>query len=203
MAERIVSGWSCRIRVAVSNIDIRYIGTMLNGRDIFVLAALSIDPSRERRTIRSISEDLGIPHAGVQRSVARLSEAGLYLPRRGAVVESLAMDLMTTGARFLVPPKYLGQGGGTPTAWYGGLLASRIRSVGKDLPVVWPDPRGRVHGLYLEPLDPRVPDVARARPELGELMRAVDASRIGGAREREVADQLVREIVGGAQWAVA
>lgn len=176
---------------------------MLNGRDIFVLAALSIDSSRDRKTIRSISEELGVPHAGIQRSVARLSEAGLYLPRRGAVVESLAVDLMTTGVRFLVPPKYLGQGVGLPTAWYGGRLASRIRSGGEDLPVVWPDPGGGVHGVWLEPLDPAVPELARANAELGELLRAIDASRIGGAREREVAGQAVRELVNGAQWALA
>ncbi|MCC7172374.1 MAG: hypothetical protein IT459_18150 [Planctomycetes bacterium] len=64
---------------------------------------------------------------------------------------------------------------------------------GTDPPPVWPDPEGTDRGEALEPLYRSVPAVARRDPKLYEILCLVDAIRAGRARERALAEKLLRE----------
>jgi hypothetical protein len=59
--------------------------------------------------------------------------------------------------------------------------------IGGDDPVVIPLPRGPARGRAVTPLHPLAPGAAARDPKLYTLLALVDAFRIGGAREREVA----------------
>ncbi len=168
---------------------------MLNGRDIVVVAKLSVDPGK--RTIAGFADELHMPHASVQRSLKKLEEAGLCNWKLGVAPAGPAIDLFTSGVRFLVPPRFVGQSRGVATAWSASPLKSEIRRVGEELDYVWPYQRGESYGVALEPLDRSVPQIAQESSRLWQLLALIDATRIGGAREREVADSWILRTVKG------
>ncbi|HEY5959693.1 MAG TPA: hypothetical protein VIV60_24225 [Polyangiaceae bacterium] len=57
--------------------------------------------------------------------------------------------------------------------------------------LVWPDVNGSLMGQAVAPLHASVPNVARQHASLHQLFALVDALRVGGVRERELA---VREL---------
>jgi len=79
-----------------------------------------------------------------------------------------------------------------PTADSAPILASRIRSAGEALPLVWPQAEG-VRGEGLEPLHPAAPVACAREPALYDLFSLVDALRTGGARVRGVATELLAD----------
>jgi hypothetical protein len=61
---------------------------------------------------------------------------------------------------------------------------------------VWPDARAQGRGLALRPLHEAVPEAARRDQQLGERLALVDALRIGDARTRGVAADLLSKQLG-------
>lgn len=68
-----------------------------------------------------------------------------------------------------------------------GILAGTL----SDPPLVWPHPEGEVRGESLEPLYPSAVDAARRDSKLYECLALVDALRIGRAREKNLAIDLL------------
>ena len=99
------------------------------------------------------------------------------------------------GARYFLAPKRGGEARGTPTAWAAPPLSGEIAS-GEALPPVWPDPVGEVRGLSLQPLHASASQAARRDPAFYELLALVDALRVGGARERSLAEKKLHERIG-------
>jgi hypothetical protein len=60
-----------------------------------------------------------------------------------------------------------------------------------DPPLVWPHPEGKVRGESFEPLFPSAVDAARRDSKLYECLALVDALRIGRAREKKLAIDLL------------
>ena len=88
---------------------------MLNGQDIVVL--LKLAGQDEDWTVRSLEAEIGIPRAGVHRSLQRLSAAGLYdLDRRRTNI-SQAEEFLVHAVKYLFPPEMSGETRGVPTAW--------------------------------------------------------------------------------------
>ena len=157
---------------------------MLSGQDIVVLLKLA---GHDRDwTVRSLEGDLGIPRAGVHRSLGRLRSAGLYDLDRRRVNLSQAEEFLVHGVKYLFPPELNGETRGMPTAWAAQPLSEELAPQ-SDLPPVWPDPEGRQRGIALAPLHPAVPQLARRDPELGERLALIDAIRMGDARVRSLA----------------
>jgi hypothetical protein len=63
----------------------------------------------------------------------------------------------------------------------------------QEMPPVWPHPEGNQRGQALMPLYEKLPLAAIAFPPLYELLALFDALRMGQARERELAIQLLNE----------
>ena len=61
---------------------------------------------------------------------------------------------------------------------------------------MWPSARGDTRGLTLDPLHPSVIEAAQRDPLLREQLTLVDAIRIGDARIRGLAKDLLRERLG-------
>lgn len=95
-------------------------------------------------------------------------------------------------AKYLFPPEFGGETRGMPTAWAAKPLAAELAPQ-SDLPPVWSDPHGRQRGIAFAPLHDAVPKIARRDPALGERRALVDALRIGEARVRHVAADLLAE----------
>src|SRR5215208_1523044 len=127
--------------------DMRQTGTLrsvLNGQDIVVLLKLA-GPDQDW-TVRSLEAELGIPRAGVHRSLQRLSAAGLYDLERRRPNLSQAEEFLVHAVKYLFPPEMNGETRGVPTAWAAPPLADQLAPL-SDLPPVWPDPQGRQRGM--------------------------------------------------------
>jgi hypothetical protein len=58
---------------------------------------------------------------------------------------------------------------------------------------VWPDAHGRHRGIGVTPLHPAVPELARRDPDLAQRLALVDAIRMGDARVRGLAIELLAQ----------
>lgn len=65
-----------------------------------------------------------------------------------------------------------------------------------DSPYVWPLEDGGGFGTGLAPIHPSVPRAALVDRALYDLMATVDVLRVGRAREREVAEERLAELLG-------
>jgi hypothetical protein len=136
-------------------------------------------------TYDSVAHELGLSNSAVHRSVERATESKLFNRNRRQVEGASLEELLVHGVRYLFPPEWGGEARGLPTAWAAPPLSKRITQSGN--PPVWPHAGGKVRGIALKPLDPRVPDAVLHDRPLHELLALVDAIRIGAARERNLA----------------
>ena len=147
--------------------------------------------------MRTLADETSIPRSVVHRALRRLAVAGLFDERRRRVNASQAEEFLVHGLRYVFPAVLDGESRGIPTAWAAEPLARRIGSAPDDLPPVWPDAQAEGRGLALRPLHPAVPEAARRDPQLGESLALVDALRLGDARTRGVAAELLSKRLGG------
>lgn len=159
---------------------------MLKPVDILVVLGLLRQPATHW-TVRSLAADLHLPPASVQRSLDRLAATPVFANRRLDV--SACEDLLAHSLRFVVPTALGGETRGVPTAWAASPLDALIAGAGS--PPVWPDPLGEVRGVELAPLHPSVPALARADSELYEILALIDGLRVGDARVRSLAAELL------------
>jgi hypothetical protein len=164
---------------------------MLKGEDIVV--ALALVGVGSGWTVRSLADSTGIPRSGVQRALVRLGKAGLLDERRRRVRALQLEEFVVHGVRYLFPPVLGGETRGVATAWAAEPLVGRVGSVVGSLPLVWPDPLGVVRGIELVPLHWAAVEGARRSPPLGELLVLVDGLRVGDARLRGIAAELLSD----------
>ena len=173
----------------------RYHRDMLKAQDVVVLLKIAVSP--EGWTFAQLGDELGMSASAVHRSLDRANASGLYDARRRKVKVPELKEFLKHGVRYAFPPVWRGEGRGMPTAWGAEPLAGEIASSGRN-PPAWPDARGKVRGIILDPLHPSVPQAARKDSSLYRLLAVVDAIRIGGARERGIAAlQLDELLIGG------
>lgn len=162
---------------------------MLKGEDIVVLLKLTADPPSW--TVRSLEAELGIPRSVIQRSLVRLEQAGLLEQGRRRANNGCAEEFLVSGLRYVFPPVRGGETRGVPTAWAAPPLQDKLANSG-ELPPVWPDPLGSLRGIALEPLHDSAPGISRRDPALAELLALTDGLRLGDARVRGLAEELLR-----------
>lgn len=167
-----------------------YTAPMLNGQAMVVLLKVAGKPADW--TVRSLEAETGLARAGIHRSLQRLSAAGLYdAPRRRANLTQ-AEEFLVHGVKYLFPPTLGGETRGIPTAWAAAPLAEQL-APSSELPPVWPDPKGKQRGIALEPLHRAAAEIARRDPALAERLALVDALRLGDARTRRLAAELLHK----------
>jgi len=170
---------------------------MLKGEDIVLLLKL-VNQSPEW-TVRSLEQDTTIPRSVVQRSLVRLHTAGLFDPRRRAVSVSQSEEFLVHGLKYVFPGSMGGESRGVPTAWGAKPLVDKLAVGANDVPPVWPSAVGNARGPALEPLHPSVVKASQQDPLLGERLALVDALRVGDARVRGVAAELLAELFDSGQ----
>lgn len=174
---------------------------MVKAHDIVVLVRLVTLPAAW--TVRSLAEDLEFAPASVHRSLKRLAVTGLFDLDRGQTNPILAHEFLVHAVRFVAPAALGVETTGMPTAWMVEPLKSEFAAGSEGRKVVWPDPLGRRRGQALEPLDNRVPRIARRDRAMYAMLSLVDAVRVGDARERAVASRLIGERIDDALIASA
>jgi len=153
----------------------------LHGLDMAVAAALVAEPGA---TYPRLSELLGMSPATSHGAVRRLEYAALLRPGT-RIVNALALrEFLVHGLRYAFAARPGPVVRGVPTAHAGPALRAHVVS---DAPYVWPSPEGDAVGPAVSPLYARAAELPRRSPAVYELLSAMDALRVGRARERKAA----------------
>lgn len=166
---------------------------VLKPQDLLIIIKIAV--SRQEFTYAQLAYDLGMSasevHAGLKRAqLARLvggTAAEDMNPIRPSVHE-----FILHGVKYAFPAILGAPTRGMPTAYAGPSLRVMLTQT-EELPPVWPHPEGKLRGYALYPLYPSVPLAAEKDPALYEVLALIDAIRIGGAREREIASKMILE----------
>jgi DNA-binding Lrp family transcriptional regulator len=142
-----------------------------------------------------LGKQLGISASEAHAAFHRARSAGLiqpatYQPNRSAVAE-----FMIHGLKYVLPVRPGGRTRGIRTGFAAAPLSIhfRVSYDDPDIPV-WPDPDGESAGLEIRPLCRSVTVAIRQDPALYEWLVLADAVRgAGRARERELAEKMIRE----------
>lgn len=153
--------------------------------DVVVLLALAHAP---QATYRALAVAAGVSVGGAHASVTRLSRSRLLLPGSRRLNTQAAESFLLHGVPYVFPGEIGPQCRGVPTAYSAPPLSALLEG---GTPVVWPSRDGEVRGDSLVPLSSSAPSLAASNPGLYQLLAAVDALRIGRAREREFGRQFV------------
>jgi IclR helix-turn-helix domain. len=173
-----------------------YPGSVIKGQDILVLLKLVDEP--QGWTVRSLAGAVGLDPASAHRALRRLGEARLVDLEGQRVNRANAEEFLIHGLKYLFPVRQDGLSRGMPTAWAAPPLADELTPTDEP-PPVWPDPKGRVRGVALEPLHQNAPEIARREPELAKRLALIDAIRLGDGRVRSLATKhLAKSLRAGA-----
>jgi hypothetical protein len=166
---------------------------MIKPPDIYVLAGLLTDG--QEWSYRSLAERLHVPHAVIQRGLARAREAALYSGERREVHAPHFEVFAIHALRFVAPARLGALVAGVPAAWATAPMVSAIHLAGEEPPPVWPYVKGGVRGQSLEPLHPAAPEAVQDWPELREILSVLDSLRVGDVRVRLAAADLLVPMV--------
>ncbi|WP_411282205.1 hypothetical protein [Gemmatimonas sp.] len=159
----------------------------LKPQDIAVALQLLLTPDA---TYAALSVATGLSQGEVHNAVRRLRGARLVLAHAQRVHGAAVLEFLGSGIAYAFPAEAGAESRGVPTAHSAGELAAEF---GVSDPLVWPSIEGAVRGASVVPLYAAAPATAVRNPALYELLALVDAVRVGRARERTRAKQLLRE----------
>ncbi|WP_353267947.1 hypothetical protein [Gemmatimonas sp.] len=164
----------------------------LHSLDIAVALRLAESPVAD---FRSLAEDLSLSVSTAHAAIKRLLVAGLVRTAEsgvGAVNRHALLEFLEHGVRYAFPVVAGALVRGVPTAHAGPVFADVMDA---NDALVWEDPHGTVNGRALAPLLPRAGQIAERAPRTYALLTAVDALRVGRARERDIARRYSRDVL--------
>lgn len=174
----------------------------LKPQDLLVLYKAAAHPGL-RWTYASLGEVLSMSASEVHASVKRAVAAGLAAMRdRGdwSPLRPALLEFALHGVRYVWPAETGPIRRGVPTSFGAPPLVEKIVAAESETPV-WAHPTGTHKGPTLSPLYRTVPHAALADPALHGLLALQDALRVGHARERALAAELLQQTLGGSDAA--
>lgn len=148
-----------------------------------------------RDSFAKLASDLEISSSTAHESVRRLLASGLIrhgLDGERAVNRHALVEFLTHGVRYAFPTALGKSMRGVATAHAGPALRNALVA---EEAVVWPAMDGDSEGAEIEPLWPKAARVARRLPDLYAMLSAVDALRVGRARERQLATAYLTQAI--------
>ncbi len=168
----------------------------LKPQDVLVGLKL-IAIGEEKWYLAHLAKSLRISVGAAHNAVSHLRSAGLVHEKDGAalVTRGRMVDFLVHGAPAMLYPVMVGITRGIPTSTDGPPLAGKFTRR-DDVPTVWPVSNGKVKGVGLEPIYDTVPLAVAEDAKLYDLLTLVDVMRVGRARERKVAEEMLVAAVG-------
>ena len=174
-------------------------GQTLKGQDLVVLLKLvSLEsaahgrapahPSTSAPTIRDLGETLGISKSEVANALRRSVESKLATKTADRTIPNRRnlCEFILHGLKYVFPVRPGAPQRGAPTGFAAPMLEGLIVSSGSDIHV-WPWAHGGARGLAVTPLFESVPQATQNDAKLYEYLALVDAIRLGGRREENMA----------------
>lgn len=173
---------------------------MLKSQDCLVLIKLLANPD-EHFSQRRLSDELCISLSEVNAALKRLTESGLLRKASSGEMTPIlaaAEEFLQSAVKYLFPGKLGAYTRGIPTAVAAPIFQDKIVQGNDPIPV-WPDARGDKKGITLDPIHPSVTKALNHCPDepFYELLVLVDAIRVGRARERNIAKELLTKKISG------
>lgn len=163
----------------------------MNEVDILVLLKVVAKGSSRWKQI-DLAYELDLSPSVINRALKLARNVRLYSPESKRIDAARLGRAIIEGASIFMPVFEGEEVRGMKTASDAEPLAKLISSQSSRC-LVWPDENGEVRGLAVRPLHGNVPKAARRDPVLYELLALVDALRLGGSRETEIAGRLLAE----------
>lgn len=153
----------------------------------------------ERYSVRALAEETGISKSQVSLALQRCYDVGLVVYDRELGVPRANIkalyELIVYSVRYVFPVKMEAVTRGIATSFAAPVLDGKLMSAGELVPV-WPDARGNTKGQSVEPLFKSAKYAVRKDPELYALLALIDCIRLGQARERNLAAELLAKRLG-------
>ena len=157
-------------------------------QDVVVLLKL-VQVQDTSWTQTSLARDLFLSQSEVSESIKRSSYARLVMDRGRMVQRQALLDFIKFGLPYAFPQQPGMVQRGFPTAHSAPPLSDQILS---DEKYVWPSAKGSARGHSILPLYASVVQAIRTDTALYELLALVDAVRVGRARERNLAMDILK-----------
>lgn len=145
--------------------------------------------------VRSLAQATGVSKSQVSLSLRHCEEIGLLTMQhlqKPSINRRGLCEFLVYGARYVFPVHAGALATGIATGTAAPVFKRKLFS-GTELVQVWPDAYGHSHGQAVTPLSPSVPQAVRHDPLLYAMLALLDSLRLGGARERKIAeDELAR-----------
>ncbi|MET1260214.1 hypothetical protein ABV409_12770 [Flagellimonas sp. DF-77] len=158
-------------------------------QDLVVLTKL-IAINDPEYTQMSLSQMLYMSQSEISSSISRSTYAGLLMNKGREVNRKLFFDFIKYGLAVVFPQHPGAIVRGTVTAHSAPPLDIEIVSEEK---YVWPYAKGKARGQTIAPLYPTVPKAVILDNYLYELLALMDAVRVGRAREKNLALELLEK----------
>ena len=157
-------------------------------QDIVVLLKIAIQRGKPFLQ-KDLADQLSISHSEFSESLNRSVYAGLLMPDKQLVMSIGLFEFLKSGLRYVFPATLGKITKGIPTAHSAPPLNKTIVS-DKDV-YVWASAKGDKMGQTIDPLYSAVPQAVSIDHELYELLAFIDGLRVGRAREKQLAAQLL------------
>lgn len=158
-------------------------------QDIVILLKIAAKGD-QKWFMKDLSQELIISASEISESINRSVIAGLIGANKKRLMRLAILDFLEHGLRYVYPQRPGPLVRGLPTAHSAPPLGNEIVS---NEPYVWPYAQGTVRGQAIDPLYPKVPEASVRDPLFYELMALCDSLRVGRAREKKLAIQLLKE----------
>lgn len=167
----------------------------LKPQDVLFLLKL-VALGKKQWSFNQLALELGMSPSEVHAAAKRAVAARLAVKEGPAIWPNIRNleEFLEHGIQYVFVPERGELNRGMPTA-YSAAPLDDVFAV-QEMPPVWPDPEGEVRGESFSPLYKSAPVAARKDPLLYQLLALVDAIRGGRAREREIAKNEIRKILG-------
>jgi len=161
---------------------------ILRPQDLVVLLKLLLEKEGAWNQI-SLAKSLFISQSEISASLKRSAYARLLQNKGKEVARQPFMDLLQYGVPYMFPQQPGVVVRGIPTAHSAEPLVQLISSSEN---YVWPYAKGHMRGHSILPLYPSVIQAVELDPQLYEYLALIDAIRVGRAREKNLALELLR-----------
>lgn len=162
-------------------------------QDIAILVKI-ISFRDEAWQLSTLSSSLFISISEVSESLNRSRLAKLIDYEKKKINRQNLIEFLEHGIKYVFPQQPGSMVRGIPTAHSHPFLKNYFIS---EMNFVWPDPKGEIMGLLIEPLYPKQIHAAKSDDEFYKLMSLIDVIRVGKIRETKFAiTELKKQITG-------
>lgn len=158
-------------------------------QDIVVLLKLIVEENRPWNQI-SLAKALFLSQSEISESLSRSKYARLLYDRGKQVARQPFMDLLQYGIPYVFPQQPGVVLRGIPTAHSTLPLKDEIQSSEN---YIWPYAKGHMRGHSIQPLYSSVIQAVELDPQLYEFLALIDALRVGRAREKNLALEMLKK----------